>query len=299
MSPAGDGSGLFDLGNPDARKFMTDYLNAAIKAYKIGCIRFDYNLDPLPYWQFVNAKDPDRVGMAEIRYMEGLYRMWDDMRKANPKIYIDNCASGGHRIDLETMSRSIPLWRSDNTCDMLDHKSETVVLAALKNQVMSAGLNRYVPFSTVGQMGSTPYLFRSGFNAGIDFAEDIRPKEYPRDQLKQAIAEGKRLRKYYYGNFYPLSPVTISAKDWCVMQYHRPEEQDGMVIAFRRPESPNSAYTAELREIDPKAEYEIIRSVTYRSDSPITLSGEKLSRLKIEIDESPGSVILEYKRIKK
>ena len=26
----------------------------------------------------------------------------------------------------------------------------------------SAGLNRYVPFSTVGQMGAEPYFFRSG-----------------------------------------------------------------------------------------------------------------------------------------
>jgi len=30
------------------------------------------------------------------------------------------------------MSRATPLWRSDNTCDMLDHNPATVVLAALK-----------------------------------------------------------------------------------------------------------------------------------------------------------------------
>ena len=107
--------------------------------------------------------------MTELRYVEGLYLMWDDILKANPSLFIDNCASGGRRIDLETMSRSIPLWRSDNTCDMLDKKAATVLLAAIKNQVMNAGLNRYVPFSTCGQMGANPYLFRSGFNAGIAF----------------------------------------------------------------------------------------------------------------------------------
>jgi alpha-galactosidase len=295
ISPAGDGSGLFNLGNPDARKYMTDYLNAAIKAYKVSCLRIDYNIDPLPFWRFMDSKDPDRVGMAEIRYIEGLYRMWDGIRKANPKLYIDDCASGGRRIDLETMSRSIPLWRSDNTCDMVDQKPETVTFAALKNQVMSAGLNRYVPFSTAGQMGSTPYLFRSGFNAGIAFAQDIRPQDYPREQLREAITEGKRLRKYYYGNFYPLSPVTTNPADWCVMQYHRPREQDGMVIAFRRPEAPKADFSSALREIDPAAEYEVTRAYDYEPSPLQPIHGTELMTLTLHVKQRPGSVVIEYR----
>jgi alpha-galactosidase len=43
--------------------------------------------------------------MGEIRYVEGLYRMWDDLRKTHPRLFMDNCASGGRRIDLETCSR--------------------------------------------------------------------------------------------------------------------------------------------------------------------------------------------------
>ncbi len=295
MSPSGDGSGLFNLGIPEARKFMTDYLNAVIKAYKLSCIRFDYNIDPLPYWQFINSKDPNRVGIAEIRYMEGLYQMWDDILAVNPKLFIDDCAGGGRRIDLETMSRAIPLWRSDNTCDMLDHSEAIIRGAAIKNQIMSAGLNRYVPFSTVGQMGATPYLFRSGFNAGISFCEDIRGQDYPRDLLKQGIAEGKRIRKYYTGNFYVLSKVTLSSEDWCIFQYHRPGEQDGMVVAFRRHESPYAAYAAELHEIDPAADYEVTAYHSYDPDKPVVMKGESLQKLKIEIDERPGSVIIEYK----
>ena len=52
------------------------------------------------------------MGMAEIRYVEGHYRMWDEIRAAYPQLAIDNCASGGRRIDLETASRSVPLWRT-------------------------------------------------------------------------------------------------------------------------------------------------------------------------------------------
>ena len=113
------GSGLYNLGIPAARQYMTDYLNAVIRAYKLSCLRIDYNIDPLPIWQSWTPRTRTAWAWPRLRYVEGLYRMWDDIRKANPNLFIDNCASGGRRIDLETMSRSIPLWRSDNTCDMV------------------------------------------------------------------------------------------------------------------------------------------------------------------------------------
>ncbi len=294
ISPAGDGSGLFNLGIPDARKFMTSYLNAAIQAYKLSCLRIDYNIDPLSYWQYIDAKDPDRAGMTEMRYIEGLYQMWDDILEANPKLFIDNCASGGRRIDLETMSRSIPLWRSDNTCDMLDQKQATISLAAIKNQLMSDGLNRYVPFSTCGQMGATPYLFRSGFNAGIAFCEDVRSVAYPRDLLKRGIAEGKRIRKYFFGNFYPLVESGADPRGWCVLQYHRSGEKDGMVMAFRRDQSGESSCGCRLYEIDPAARYTVSYYRSYELEEAATIIGSELQDLQVTISDKPGSVIIEY-----
>lgn len=319
-SPGNDGTGLFNLGIPEAREFMTSYLNTVIKEYGMDCLRIDYNISPLPFWQFMNGKDPDRVGMAEIRYVEGLYKMWDDIRAANPHLFIDDCASGGCRIDLETCSRSIPLWRTDATIGpLIDLDFDQ---AAIQNQVMSAGLNRYLPFSTSGMMGASPYLFRSGFNGGISFCEDVRdstyspgsaagftkqpgimPKvksysgnRYPRESLRQAIAEGKRIRKYYFGDFYPLSDVDTSARNWCVTQYHRPKEQDGMVVAFRRHKSPFGSFICDLHEIDPEANYEVTRSYTFEPSKPVRMKGSELRRLKVEIDECPGSLVIEYRR---
>ncbi len=295
ISPAGDGSGHINLGIPAAREYLTNYLIEVIKQYRLAWLRIDYNIDPLTFWQFLDKRDPNRVGMAEIRYIEGLYRMWDDILAAHPHLAIDNCASGGRRIDLETCSRSIPLWRTDATIGPLnEHNFDQ---AALQNQVMTAGLSRYVPLSVSGQMGAGPYHFRSGFNAGIAFCEDCRPADYPRELLKKGIAEGKRLRKYYFGDFYTLADLSTSPKDWCVLQYHRGEEQDGMVIAFRRDRSPYSGFTAELRAIDPAAEYEVVRSPGYEPSPPVRMKGTQLQRLRIDIDERPGSVVVEYRRV--
>jgi len=297
ISPSGDGSGLLNFGIPAARKYITEYLDAAIKQYGLAWLRIDYNIDPLGFWQHADGEDAGRTGMTQIRYVEGLYRLWDDLLAANPGLLIDNCASGGRRIDLETCSRAMPLWRSDNTCDMVGDDPEVILNAALKNQLMSAGLNRYLPFSTVGQMGATPYLFRSGFNGGIAFCQDLRPTDYPREMLRKAIAEAKRIRPYWLGDFYPLSRVTTNPEDWCVTQFHRPEVEDGIILAFRRHRSPYSGYQCSPRGIEVGARYRVTTYHTYDPDPTVLMAGRDLARLDLRVDECPGSVLVEYKRI--
>jgi len=291
--PDGKGSGLLNLGMPEARAYITKVISAAIDEWKIDCLRIDYNIDPLPFWRKLDKENPDRAGIAEIRYVEGLYQMWDDFRKAHPRLFIDNCASGGRRIDLETCSRSISLWRTDGVIEpylKFDYNQ-----TAIQNQVMTAGLNRYLPWSTSGSIGAKPYYFRSGFNYGVPIAE--RPLENELEMLKQGIAEGKRLRKYWFGDFYPLSRITMSPGDWCAWQYHRPKDQDGMIVAFRRQESTDREFSCdEVQGIDPAADYSVTYSFSYEPTAPVVMKGSVLKSLKIEIDERPGSAVIEYRR---
>jgi len=296
--PDGGSWGMFNLAVPEARQYITDYIGGLIDAYGLNWVRIDNAVQYTPLWQKLDAlAGPDRVGMAEIKYVEGLYRWWDDMRRQHPDIAIDNCASGGGRIDLELCSRAIPLWRTDATIGPLMNRD--LHQAALQNQVMTAGLSRYVPFSVSGQMGADPYNFRSGFNAGISFCEDTRPDSYPREMLRAAIAEGKRIRKYYFGNLYALTDITTSPKEWCVLQYHRPDEHDGMVIGFRRHESPVNVFTCALNEIDPEADYEVTISAGYAPDPSTKMKGAELRAVVLDIDEVPGSILLEYRLLEK
>ncbi len=293
--PEDGGWGMLNLGNPEARDYLTEYLLLAIKEYRIDCLRLDNATDFDRMWHILDGDDPNRVGIAEIRYVEGLYAVWDAVLAANPHLFIDNVSSGGHRIDLETASRAINLWRTDATIQPLMDKN--YAQAALQNQVMTAGLSRFVPFNVSGQSGSTPYLFRSGFNAGISFCEDIRSAEYPREMLRQAIVEGKRIRKYFYGDLYALSEVTVDPRDWLVLQYHRPQEDDGMVMAFRRPDSSYTGFALnDLRGIDPEAEYTVTVTHGYKPEEPMDMKGKALLALDATIPERPGAVIVEYER---
>lgn len=295
--PDGGGWGMFNLAIPEARQYITEYISRMIDDYGLRWVRIDNAVAYTPLWAKLDAvAGPDRVGLAEIRYVEGLYRWWDDLRAAHPEIAIDNCASGGGRIDLELCSRSIPLWRTDATITPLMNRD--LHQAALQNQVMTAGLSRYVPFNVSGQMGADPYHFRSGFNGGISFCEDVRPADYPKDLLRDAIAEGKRIRKYYFGNQYALTDITTSPKDWCVLQYHREAENDGMVVAFRRHESPYTGYACRLREIDDGADYDVTLSYGYNRGPVTLMKGAALRSIALTVDTAPGSVLLEYCRQK-
>ena len=295
VMPEDGGWGMLNLGNPEARDYLTRYLLLAVAEYRIDCLRIDNATDFDRMWRILDGNDADRVGMAEIRYVEGLYQVWDAVLAANPQLFIDNVSSGGHRIDLETASRAINLWRTDATIQPLMDKD--YAQAALQNQVMTAGLSRFVPFTVSGQSGATPYLFRSGFNAGISFCEDIRQPDYPRDLLKQAIAEGKRIRPHFFGDLYALSDITVDPRDWLVLQYHDATAGDGMVLAFRRPSSPYTGFALnDLRGIDPEAEYDVTVSHTYETEPAVRMLGAALLASTAEIAERPGSVILEYEK---
>jgi hypothetical protein len=75
----------------------------------------------------------------------------------HPGLWIDNCASGGRRIDLEACMRSVPLWRSDTSCSP-NH--------ANWDQVQTLGLSLYVPLFTACSWTTDAYVVRSGATAG-------------------------------------------------------------------------------------------------------------------------------------
>jgi len=282
----GGGDGLFNLGDPAARQWLTDDLVGFLEKSGIDIYRTDFNIDPLPFWQA--ADKPDRQGMAEIRYIEGLYRMWDDLRARRPGLWIDNCASGGRRIDLETCSRSLPLWRSDTQC--CGHAEP------IQDQVQTAGLSLYVPLHAGGCWGFDPYTFRSIATTGTNICVDPRRADYPAALARAALGEAKALRPFYQGDYYPLLPITQSDRDWCGWQLDRPEAGGGFAVFFRRPKSPYTAVEAGLLGLDPSATYEVTLAETYEAKDSRKMAGQDLARLRIEIGAAPGSVLVRYRR---
>ncbi|MCC6145218.1 MAG: NPCBM/NEW2 domain-containing protein, partial [Candidatus Hydrogenedentes bacterium] len=84
----GEGSRLFRLDLPEAREWLADLLSKQIDEFGLDVYRNDFNIDPLPFWRANDAED--RQGMTEIRYIEGLYSLWDELLARKPGLVIDD-----------------------------------------------------------------------------------------------------------------------------------------------------------------------------------------------------------------
>jgi len=286
MHHAGDGDWgrLFDLGNTDAAKWLTDYLSDCLSKWDVDIYRNDFNIDPLPFWQAADASD--RQGISEIRYVEGLYAMWDGLIGRKPGLLIDNCASGGRRIDIETMTRSIPFWQSDTQCRG-NH--------AVWNQVENAGLSQYVPIHGAGVWSSDAYNFRSITTTGSSICVSM-PNAESAAPWRKMNDETKSLRPYYRGDYYPLTPIDLDDRHWCAWQYNRPDLGAGFVMCFRREQSPDASLRVALHGLDEDARYDITNADTGEKQE---LTGSALAAgLDIAIANQPGSALLRYQKVK-
>jgi alpha-galactosidase len=256
----------------------------------IDIYRQDFNVEPLPYWRA--ADEPDRVGIHEIRHVEGLYALWDELSARHPGLAIDNCASGGRRIDLETTSRAFPLWRSDYTDAVALHAGYSLQIGA---QCQVGGLSRWVPLHTAAVWTFAPYDFRSSMATGVIPYMDIRAADYPTDAAKAAFRELKRLRPFWLGDFRTIVPLTAAPHDWAAYQCHRPDLRSGFAVFLRRHESPYPTLSASLAGIDAAGTYEVRSSPTFDQAPPVRMTGAELAALSVSIADRPGSLLVEYR----
>ena len=310
---------LLNLGMPEARRHITDLISRLIEENGVDVYRQDFNFEPLSYWQ--TADVPDRIGMTEIRYVEGHYAFWDELRRRHPGLWIDNCASGGRRIDLETLSRSLPLWPSDffDVCGLPFGQGLWV-----GDQCIGAGLARWVPLFGGGVWNFTPYGTRGHLIAGFTFGfhidrADMPPDEapsvvthndvlargktlldddFPLDEARAAIEEWRSVRPFFTGDFYLLLPLTVSYHDWCAWQLHREDLGAGVAVFFRRHRSPFPSVEIGLECIVPGADYQVSMSPGYAEGPGSRMSGSELANLSVTIPEKPGSLLLRYTRLK-
>lgn len=294
---------LAKLGDPAARQGITDMVSGFITNFEMTWYRQDFNRNPEHVW--ANADTPDRIGITEIKYIEGLYKMWDELLARHPGLHIDNCASGGRRLDIEMMSRSYIFWRTDyGFTDTLAEQAQTQALAYWVPQNMGyttygATEEEKEPWTRPGPY-STPknlYLMRLGYNTGYGLtpgAAGVNNAVWI-TWIKQAIAEYREVQPYFYGDFYPLLSYSSSNDTWTAWQWNRPETKDGLVIVLRRPKSPFTSMVLGLKHLNPDALYQVEIRTTYDKAPVVQMKGSALEHLQIQLADTPSSALVFYK----
>ena len=282
---------MLNLGYEPARRYITDVLSEHIEKANIKVLRIDFNYDPLPYWKYNDA--PDRRGISEIKYIAGLYALMDELLAKYPNLMIDNCASGGRRLDFQFLRRGQPYTRTDYVC-IRDRRDEYV-------QTQMLGISKWIPISgnisgNVRDPKRRMNNFRS-HHACANTLDFMDPKIIENEEYmiwcKKAFKEAKRVRPLLCKDFYPLTGCTISKKDWFAYQANDKNTGKGLVLAFRREECLNAAMTFALRGIDEDAEYILEDGDSGQS---WTAPGKYLQKLDVHIDEMGQSRIIFYEK---
>ena len=179
--------------------------------------------------------------MTEIRWIEGLYAMWDELLARHPGLAIDNCSSGGRRIDLETIGRATALWRTDWPQDAIHHQCHTFGLLSWVPLNMSDG--------AVMAKGSE-YEWRSAMTAGLNVKLPEKDDDETAAAAKAQIEQYLSIRKYFYGDYYPLTKYSQAKDAWLAYQLDLPESGEGLLVVLKRPESKEGKITLRLKGLE-------------------------------------------------
>ncbi len=274
---------LLNLGNPEAREWLTNHVDKILVEGGIDFYRQDFNMDPLPYWRANDTED--RRGITEIRHVEGYFAYWDELRKRHPEILIDSCASGGRRNDLETLRRAVPLLRSD------------YIMEPVGNQCHTYALSFWFPYYGTGTSKTSTYEVLSVLCPSFNACWDMRSEEIDWPRLAGIVREWKEYAPNFLGDYYPLTSYSLANDQWIAWQFNRPEVGEGMVQAFRRAESVFETARFRLNALDQEKIYKVWNTA---GGQPIEQSGKDLMEqgLHVSMEERPMAVVYRYQSVK-
>ena len=290
--PGAKSTFLLNFGLPEVQQYFFHIVQSYMDLPGFRVYRQDFNMDPLPYWRQSDA--PNRQGITEMKYVEGLYAYWDRIATSWPDSLMEECASGGHRMDLETLMRMHIHQKTDYWFD--DQADQTAIF----------GLSQYLPNNViVAHLNNLDtYSFHSTMASSLCLGWIADGKDFDSRRGKKLIDRYKEVRHLLVGAWYPLLPCPNDYMDlstpesdlwlwggdaskhrrpyteWVATQYHRPDLNEGMVLAFRRPDSPYSSIQVSLRGIDPTATYEVSWDSKGKKDNKVLPGSRAYPRLR-------------------
>ena len=241
---------ILNLARPDVQAHLIGTLDRLLSDHAIGFIKWDMNRNVSePGWPGAPG-DPRELW---VRYVQGLYHVWDTLRARHPGVVWQSCSGGGGRADLGILRRADQLWVSDNT-------------AAPARLEIQEGFSQVFPASTMEAWvtdaghGTVPLRFRMhvSMTGSLGLGGHLaRWSEEERGIAREEIARYKAVRHLVqFGDQYRLRSPHAHASSG--VQYLSRDRTEGVVFAFRTHIArPGALPPLPLRGLDPGALYEV------------------------------------------
>ncbi|HEY7637666.1 MAG TPA: alpha-galactosidase [Gemmatimonadales bacterium] len=249
-----------DFANPAVRQWATGTVDRLVSRYRLDWIKIDYNID------VGDRFDPARAGQSGRRLYDHLtaYYSWlDAVRAAHPDLVVENCSSGGLRLDLGIMGHTHTAWLSDVVDPMasvaLGYGCTVQFAPEICNHWMVGDADSGVVDST-RPPGWWDFMLRVPMNG--QFGISGRIPEWSaavREHAAANVALYKRIRATITGaDVYHLTPPPRrnAPAGWTALEYAQPGGKRALVLAYRLARSAEQA-TLRLRGLLPHTTYAI------------------------------------------
>ena len=110
-----------DFRNPEVTAFATGVIDRLVREYGVGYIKMDYNIEP----GIGTERNADSFGDGLLGHNRAYLAWLDEIFKKYPELIIENCSSGGLRMDYAMLSR----YSIQSTSDQEDFKRYATISA--------------------------------------------------------------------------------------------------------------------------------------------------------------------------
>ena len=151
---------LLDFRNPSVREYCTSVVDRLIRDYGCEYFKFDYNCTT----GLGSDLNSDSLGDAMLEHYRALYEWIQSIYSKYPDLIIENCGSGGQRMDYGMLS----LHSLQSTSDQTDYISNAYIAANIASAVTpeQAGMwvypyeddREHVIFNMVNGILLRPYI---------------------------------------------------------------------------------------------------------------------------------------------
>ena len=243
--------GYVCFGCPEAQEWAFQTLSRLIGDYRCDWLKLDFNLEP---HAGCNRTDHGHgAGDGLYAHYQGYYRTLDRLRAAFPDVVLENCASGGLRIDLGMLRHTHMTFLSD-----LDYPAHHLQVFWGASTMLAPDACLHWSFSEWRSPNAPP---EQSFNPRDP---DLKPHQldtYMRAAMLGAFGMSQKLpdlpdwvreRMAYHIGFYK-DQVRRFVRDadlfrltdqprrdgqgdrWCAFQYSLPDGLEHLLFAFRLP----------------------------------------------------------------
>lgn len=117
-----------DFRNEKVVKFATEVVDRVVAEYGVGYIKMDYNIDA----GIGTELNSDSAGDGLLQHNRAYLKWIDDISKKYPDLIIENCSSGGMRMDYAMLSHHT----IQSVTDQESYKNTAVIAAAAGTAVL-------------------------------------------------------------------------------------------------------------------------------------------------------------------